>query len=95
MRLHTEGIRLVSDSGLELMFDDRASKLITGRGGFGMPPVENRTRRAPYQHGETFVSFRIRPRVINLPFAFLARTRESYLSYDAIFCERLIPLAAG
>jgi len=76
MHLHREGIKLVSDSGLEFMFDDRAKKLITGRGGFGMPPIENYTRRAPYQHGETFVNFRVRPRIINLPFAFLACTRQ-------------------
>jgi len=76
MRSHREGITLESDSGLILKFDDRASKLITGRGGFGMPPVENRTRRAPYQHGETFINFRVRPRIINLPFAFLACTRQ-------------------
>jgi len=74
--MHREGITLESDSGLILKFDDRASKLITGRGGFGMPPVENRTRRAPYQQGETFINFRVKPRIINLPFAFLACTRQ-------------------
>lgn len=95
MKIHKEGITLVSDSGLKLIFDDRAKKLITGRSGFGMPPVENRTRRAPYQHGETFINFRIRPRIINLPFAFLACTREELFELRRDLLRTIDPFGGG
>lgn len=93
--LHREGIRLVSCSGLEILFDDRAKKLITGRGGFGMPPVENRTRRAPYQHGETFINFRILPRIVNLPFTFTACTRQELYALRRELMTTINPFGGG
>ena len=76
MSLHTEGLYLVSGSNRTFRFDDRAEKLLLGRFGFGMPPVSNRTRRAPYQQGESFISATVTPRVINLTTAMIQCTRR-------------------
>ena len=76
MALHVEGLYLESGSGRRFRFDDAAETLLTGRYGFGMPPVSNRTRRAPYQHGESFISSTITPRVINLTTTMIQCTRS-------------------
>jgi len=76
MALHVEGLYLESGSGRRFRFDDAAETLLTGRYGFGMPPVSNRTRRAPYQHGQSFISMTITPRVINLTTTMIQCTRK-------------------
>ena len=76
MGLHVEGLYLESGSGRIFRFDDQAEALLTGRFGFGMPPVSNRTRRAPYQHGESFIDSTITPRVVNLTTAMFQCTRQ-------------------
>jgi len=73
--MRRESLSLITESGMEVFFDDRATKLILERTSFGMPPVEFRTRRAPYQDGETPLSFRLRPRVINLKLGLFACSR--------------------
>jgi hypothetical protein len=75
MALHVEGLYLQGGSGRIFRFDDRAEKLLTGRFGFGMPPVTNRSRRAPYQQGESFLSSTVTPRVVNLTTAMIQCTR--------------------
>ena len=77
MPLHVGGLYLESGiSGRIFRFDDAAEKLVTGRFGFGMPPISNRTRRAPYQQGSSFISMTITPRVINLATALFQCTRK-------------------
>lgn len=76
MGLHIEGLYLENGNGRIFRFDDAAEKLLTGRFGFGMPPVSNRTRRAPYQQGESFISSTVTPRVINLTTSMLQCTRQ-------------------
>jgi len=76
MALHVEGLYLESGSGRIFRFDDAAEKMLTGRYGFGMPPVSNRTRRAPYQHGSSFISMTLTPRVINLTTTMIQCTRK-------------------
>ncbi len=76
MPLHVEGLYLESGAGRIFRFDDAAEKLLTGRYGFGMPPVSNRTRRAPYQHGSSFISMTLTPRVINLTTTMIQCTRK-------------------
>lgn len=43
--------------------------------GLAMPPLEHRTVRSPFQHGETYLGFSLRPRVVTVSLALRQCTR--------------------
>lgn len=43
--------------------------------GLGMPPLDKRTVRSPFQHGETYLGFSLRPRVVTVSLALRQCTR--------------------
>jgi hypothetical protein len=56
----------IAPDGEVYEFHDGEARFLLGIGGQGMPPIEYRTQRGPFQHGETPLAFHLRPRVIQM-----------------------------
>lgn len=69
------------------------SRSVMSEEGFGTPPLEYVTDRAPFQHGESVRSFNLRPRVIQLAIMQNFRNREDYWNGRAQLTEMLRPVA--
>jgi hypothetical protein len=61
---------------------------LTGAVGWGIPPITRITQRGPFQDGDTYIDFRLNPRIINLPIVIPC---SSYAAYaDArVYVNRL------
>lgn len=59
---------------------DLRVRVILTASGYGMPPLEWQTKRGPYQHGETAIGYRLRPRIVQLIVRWMAFSREEYWS---------------
>ena len=53
-------------------------RAVMSQDGYGTPPLEWHTSRGPYQHGETALDFRLRPRTIRLILRWMGRSRQDY-----------------
>jgi hypothetical protein len=69
-------------------FDARA---IMSHDGYGMPPLEWHTSRAPFLHGETALDYRLRPRNIRLIVHWKARSRQDYWDKRAELLDAIRP----
>lgn len=69
------------------------SRVILSEEGFGVPPLEYITDRAPFQHGDNVRSFHLNPRVIQLVTLQNFRNREEYWNGRAQLVEMLRPNA--
>jgi hypothetical protein len=56
----------ISPDGEQYNFNDEVDHFLFSFEGEGMPPIDYRTQRGPFQHGETLVDYFLRPRVIQL-----------------------------
>jgi hypothetical protein len=56
----------ISPDGKVYNFHDGRHKFLLDRSGDGLPPIEYRTKRGPFQHGETLTDYVLRPRVIQM-----------------------------
>lgn len=59
--------------------------------GYGLPPIEYITERAPAQHGETMVNYFLRPRIIQLLIRQQFCNREDYWSGRAALLDAIRP----
>ena len=51
--------------GTEFYFED-SDRFLMSEDGYGMPPIEYITQEGPYQHGKTVISYKLRPRIVQL-----------------------------
>lgn len=71
--------QLITPDGVVYSLDgivDRA--LMTTFDGEGMPPVEYPVQQGPQQHGQTVLSYRLQPRIMQVLFRRNARDRQGY-----------------
>jgi len=57
---------------------DALDKFLISETGFGMPAIEYQTQRGPFQHGETALDYRLKPRVIQIIHRSNACSRDDY-----------------
>lgn len=63
--------------------------------GTGMPPIEYITQRGPFQHGETVLGHRLRPRVIQMHIRQNFRSRDEYYNGRLQILDVLRPNRVG
>lgn len=68
----------IAPDGLTYEFNDSQVRFLMSFSGFGIPPIEYRTQRGPFQDGETLIDFVLRPRVIQLLHRRGADSRDDY-----------------
>ena len=69
----------ISPDGETYKFRNGLDKfLISGSNGLGLPPIEYRTQRGPFQNGETPLSFNLKPRLITLLHRYNNCNRQGY-----------------
>lgn len=68
---------------------DRA--MVVSLDGQGMPPIQYSTQRGPLQHGETVISYRLQPRVVQMVFRKNACNRQGYWNNRAELLNVLRP----
>lgn len=59
--------------------------------GTGMPPIEYVTQRGPFQHGETLISFYLRPRIVQMLIRGQNTSRNNYWASRAELLDHLRP----
>jgi hypothetical protein len=64
--------------GIEYSLDDWGRTFLMSRSGEGMSPIEYRTFRGPFQHGETVQDYVLRPRLIQYIVRLQTRNRDKY-----------------
>jgi hypothetical protein len=82
----------ITPDGEVYRFNNNIDKfMIAGIGGLGMPPVEYRTQRGPFQDGETPLGFVLGPRVITLLHRYNGECRQDYWDHRAEFMNFIRP----
>ena len=64
--------------GTEYSLDNWGNTFLLSKSGEGMPPIEYRVVRGPFQHGETVQDYVLRPRIIQYVVRISQRSRQSY-----------------
>lgn len=64
--------------GVEYNLGDWGRTFLLGESGQGLPPIEFRTTRGPFQHGETPTDYVLRPRVLQYTVRISANSRAKY-----------------
>lgn len=59
-------------------FNNKDQLFLLSFSGWGMPPIEYITQRAPFQHGQTALDYRLQPRVIQLMHRRIGNCRNDY-----------------
>jgi hypothetical protein len=67
-----------SPDGIEYSLDDWGRTFLMSQSGQGFAPIEYRTSRGPFQHGETALDYVLRPRVLQYVFRLQTRNRDKY-----------------
>jgi hypothetical protein len=78
MRLEFD--QYISPDGVIFDLNDWEETFILSGLGYGMPPIEFKTSRGPYQNGETPVDFVLRPRQIDFIVRISNCSREEYMA---------------
>jgi len=65
--------------------------LIGTLSGQGLPPIAYTTEHGPLQHGETIISYKLQPRVMQCVMRFTGRTRQEYWNKRAELLNMLRP----
>jgi hypothetical protein len=72
-------------------FHNGVNKFLMSFQGLGMPEVEYRVQRGPYQHGETLIDYVLRPRIFQLLHSVNACDRQGYWEARNELIEHLRP----
>lgn len=75
MLTQTEWDYYITPDGVSHNLHDFGVRFIMSRDGYGMPPLEWHTSRGPFQHGETPLDYRLRPRTIQMIMRWQASSR--------------------
>ena len=78
MNRQIEFDQLITVDGETYRFNNKQDKFVWGITGQGMPPIEYRTQRGPFQDGETPLGFVLRPRSIGLIHRYNNCNRQGY-----------------
>jgi len=81
----------ITPDGGDHNLHDFDSRVIMSHDGYGMPPARWLTSRGPFQHGETALDFRLRPRIFRLILRWKARSRSAYWDARLELLEVLRP----
>ena len=82
----------IAPDGQVYKFDDKLNnKWLASFTGYGMPEMEFITERGPYQHGETLLDYRLKPRTIQLVHRRSAERRQGWWNNRADILNRLRP----
>lgn len=73
-----EFMSYVDALGNEYRLHNESTRWIITETGFGMPPIEYLVSQGPFQHGQTPLDFRLRPRIIQLLHRRGFNGRDSY-----------------
>lgn len=87
---HIEFTEYHTPDGLIYKFDTQDRFLLTEEG-LGMPPIEYITQTGPFQHGESTLDYRLKPRVIQLLHRENSCSREDYWDNRANWLNMLRP----
>lgn len=68
----------ITPDGVEYDLNDWGRTFLISQGGQGAAPIEYRTSRGPFQHGETALDYVLRPRVLQYLFRIDTRNRAKY-----------------
>jgi len=88
----------IAPDGLVYSFDDAAGRWLESFTGDGLPPIEYRTERGPFQDGETVLDWVLRPRVIQYVHKRRQGSRSAYWDARADLLNHIRPnrqLVAG
>jgi len=92
MDCYSEFDEYIAPDGQVYVFDDKLNdKWLVSFTGYGMPELEYITERGPYQHGETLLDYRLRPRIIQLVHRRQAGRRQGYWDNRADILNLLRP----
>lgn len=69
---------LISPDNKTYDFANHGNKFSMFVSGLGLPPIEYKTQRGPFQHGETLVDYFLRPRTITIGHRRNACSRQEY-----------------
>lgn len=83
--------RYVSPDGLIYRFNDDIDRFVWGFQGEGMSPIEYLTQRGPFQHGDSVLDYRLRPRIVTLIHRRNMCDREDYWEKRAEILNYLRP----
>jgi hypothetical protein len=70
--------QLITPDSRTYTFRDDQRRFTMSTSGEGLPPIEYITQRGPFQHGETVVDYRLRPRVLQMVYREKFCSREAY-----------------
>ena len=75
-----EALSWIDAGAVEIDLNDLDARVLEDYSGFGMPPIEMFSERAPFEDGEFFVGHVYRPRVVNLGIRLNQSTRSLLFS---------------
>lgn len=67
------------------------NRFIMSETGYGMPNIKYITQRGPFQHGDTYLGFRLEPRVIQMQFRHNGGNRDRYWTNRQTILNMLRP----
>jgi hypothetical protein len=80
----------ITPTGVVYNFD-LDDRFIMSEEGLGLPPIEYITQKGPFQHGETLVDFRLKPRTIQMIIRQDTCDRYAYWSARAALLDAIRP----
>lgn len=81
----------ITPDGVTYNLNDFDVRNVMSHDGYGMPPLEWHTSRGPFQHGETALDFRLRPRPIRLILRWKTTERQEYWDRRAELLDAIRP----
>lgn len=81
----------VTPDGITHNLQDFDVRAVMSYDGYGMPPIEWHTSRGPFQHGETALDYRLRPRSIRLILRWKTTERQEYWDRRGELLDALRP----
>jgi hypothetical protein len=70
---------------------DGASRFLLTETGMGMPQISYITQRGPFQHGETYLGFRLEPRIVQMTYRVNNCSRDQYWQARSTLLDMIRP----
>ena len=86
-----EFTQIITPDGKTFDLDGLQSKWILSEEGLGLPQIDYITRSGPFQHGETVIDYRLKPRIIQISIGQKARTRFDYWDFRKELLDTIRP----
>lgn len=85
-----EFTQYIAQDGFVYNFDTD-DKFLMSETGLGLPPIDYITQRGPFQHGETLIDYRLRPRVIQMVHRRNSCSRQDYWDARSDLLDHIRP----